>query len=106
VDTSTDPDASIDATVPTASVRCTARSPPDRIRDATTSNGCRASTEAAITYTGAAIEAHVAAGLGPFVVSFGEAGADEPEDSGQVEEMPTRSVLLRISLLRRWHVAS
>jgi hypothetical protein len=39
-------------------------------------------------------------------VSFGEAGADEPEDSGQVEEMPTRSVLLRISLLRRWHVAS
>jgi hypothetical protein len=45
--------------------------------------------------------AQVAAGFGPFVVLLGQDGADEPMIASRLGKMPTTSVRLRISLLRR-----
>jgi hypothetical protein len=51
--------------------------------------------------TGEDVEAEVAAAFGPFVVLFGEDGADQADEGVAVGEMPTTSVRRRISRLRR-----
>jgi hypothetical protein len=45
--------------------------------------GCRDQSEAAL---GGDLKAHVTAGFGPFVVLFGEHGADQPDQRGAVGE--------------------
>jgi len=50
---------------------------------------------------GEEVEAHVAVGFHPFVVTLGEDRADQADDGGAVGEMPTTSVRRRISLFSR-----
>ena len=47
------------------------------------------------------VQAEVAPGFGPFVVLFGQHGADEADQGVAVGKMPTTSVRRRISLLSR-----